>query len=234
MDSKVLRPCFIWLFLSIASAGCERHQMTVTFDTFGGHEFSSAERRAIQNIADATAQEARRVLPALPTELVLRVDASKKVIPETGENGSAAPPNVVYWIVDPTVHGGVEAIVRAELRLSLAHEFHHLVRASSVTATTLMDEVVNEGMATAFEREFGGATGPWGAYPDNVSAWVDELLALPPTASRQDWLYQHPDGRRWIGYKAGTYLVDRAMRASGKSAAELVSTSTDEIARQGK
>lgn len=234
MNIKLLPGRFIWLFLAVASAGCGRHQTTVTFDTFGGYVFSSAERRAIQNIADATAREVRRVLPALPNELVLRVDASKKVIPETGENGSAAPPNVVYWTVDPSIRGGVEAIVRDELRLSLAHEFHHLVRASSVTATTLMDEVVNEGMATAFEREFGGATGPWGTYPDNVSAWVDELLALPPAASRKDWLYLHPDGRRWIGYKAGTYLVDRAMRASGRSAAELVAMPSDEIVRRGK
>ena len=229
MRALVLVERLAWLVLVIALAACERHQTTVTFDSHGGYTFSSGERREIQRIADAAANDVRHVLPALPTELVLRVDAGQQVIPETGENGSAVPPNVVYWTVDPTSRGGVAAIVRTELRRSLVHEFHHLVRARSITSSTLMDEVVSEGMATAFERAFGGAPRPWGAYPDNVSTWVDELLALPPAAPRNDWLYRHPDGRRWIGYKAGTYLVARAMRESGKSAAELVSTSTDEI-----
>ena len=41
----------------------------------------------------------------------------------------------------------------------------------------------------------------------------------------------HPDGTRWIGYRAGTYLVDRAMRASGKSAADLVAMPTEDLLR---
>jgi hypothetical protein len=42
-------------------------------------------------------------------------------------------------------------------------------------------------------------------------------------------MFQHPDGRRWIAYKVGTYLVDRAIAASGKSSAELVLTPTREV-----
>lgn len=42
-------------------------------------------------------------------------------------------------------------------------------------------------------------------------------------------MFRHPDGRRWIAYKVGTYLVDRAVRASGKTPAELVVTSTREL-----
>lgn len=217
-----------WCVLAAASVGCGTHDTTVTFDTYG-YEFSRTERQDIQEIVDATAREVRRVLPALPEQLVLRVNAGPKVIPETGETGSTFSTNVVYWTVDPNQLGGVEAIVHRQLRLTLFHEFHHLVRSMSVKTTTLMDEVISEGMATVFERDFGGASVPWGAYPDNVSDWVDELRALPPTASRTDWMRRHPDGRRWIGYKAGTYLVDRAMRSSGKSSAELASTPTDEV-----
>ena len=44
-------------------------------------------------------------------------------------------------------------------------------------------------------------------------------------------LRQHPNGTRWIGYRAGTYLVDRAMRASGKSAADLVAMPTEDLLR---
>jgi hypothetical protein len=67
-------------------------------------------------------------------------------------------------------------------------------------------------------------------YPENVADWVNELMALPPGAGTSYWVRaRHPDGRRWIGMRAGTYLVDRAMKATGKSAADLVSTSTEEV-----
>ena len=99
---------------------------------------------------------------------------------------------------------------------------------------SLTDRVITEGLATAFERDAAGATYPWSEYPDNVSEWVDELLDLPPTARGMDWMLRHPDGRRWIGMRAGTYLVDRAMRASGRSAADLVTASTEDILRMAR
>ena len=97
-----------------------------------------------------------------------------------------------------------------------------------------MDRVIGEGMANVFERDFGGASHPWMDYPDNVADWVKELMAQPPTqptAERQGWMTRHPDGRRWIGHRAGTYLVDLAIRSSGQSAAGLVSTSTADVIR---
>ena len=58
--------------------------------------------------------------------------------------------------------------------------------------------------------------------PEDVLAWVGELLKLPESERWDQWMYQHPDGRRWIGYRAGTYIADRAISESGRSAAELV------------
>jgi hypothetical protein len=40
---------------------------------------------------------------------------------------------------------------------------------------------------------------------------------------------RHPDGRRWIGYKVGTSLADRARQASGLSLAELATVPTEQI-----
>lgn len=45
----------------------------------------------------------------------------------------------------------------------------------------------------------------------------------------QSMLLDPGDGRRWVGYKVGTYLVDRAMKVSGKSSAELFSVSTEDV-----
>lgn len=79
------------------------------------------------------------------------------------------------------------------------------------------------------ERDFAGVHPPWGNYPADADQWVEQLRALPDTVERKPWLFGHPDGRRWIAHKAGTYLVDRAVRASGKSPSELVTRPTEEI-----
>ena len=84
-------------------------------------------------------------------------------------------------------------------------------------------------MATAFERDFAGTSPLWGDYPVEVSSWVEELANQPPAANRTDWMFRHPDGRRWIGLRAGTYLVDQAMKRMNRSSAELVATPADEI-----
>lgn len=152
------------------------------------------------------------------------------MIAETGEAASIVPPATVIWVVSPAHNGGVPAVVRGWLRASLLHECHHLVRAQTIRSETLMDEVISEGLATAFERDVAAVVSPWGSYPLGVAKWVDELTALPPDADRNHWLRgQHADGRRWIGMRAGAYLADRAIAASGRSAADLVSMPTREV-----
>jgi hypothetical protein len=42
---------------------------------------------------------------------------------------------------------------------------------------TLMNGVVSEGLATAFERDATGAEPLRGQYPEDVDTWVKELLA---------------------------------------------------------
>src|SRR5665213_2406159 len=219
---------FVATAVLVPSAWCDRHETTVKFHLVDGYHFSNAERDAIQTFADATAVEVRHYLPTLPHDLVLNVQAGKQVIAETGETGYAAQPNIIYWTVDPNRNGGVTAITQAQLRASLFEFLHHLVRDRVVNSTSLMDHIVTDGMAIAFERDFAGASPPWGAYPDNVMDWVNELMALPPATELDHF---QSDRRRWSGFKTGTYLVDRAMRASGQSSAQLVSRSTDDIVR---
>jgi hypothetical protein len=74
-----LRHC-AGLLLAAMCAGCGAHETTVEFYFAEGYRFSQAERRAIEQIAESTAIEARRALPSLPRGLVVRVYAGKDVI----------------------------------------------------------------------------------------------------------------------------------------------------------
>lgn len=189
--------------------------------------------RAIQRIATETVQEVRELLPGLSGDLVLAVAPSRRVIPETGELGAAVSPGRIRWRADPGRPGGIAGVAERELRVTLFHELHHQARGwvmrGGPRRTTFMDGPVCEGLASAFERDAAGRRAPWAEYPSDVEAWVHELMALPRTARYAKWMFRHPDGRRWIGYRAGTHIADRAIEASGLSAAQLVNVTTAEI-----
>jgi uncharacterized protein YjaZ len=218
------------VFIVVAAINaCAPREPAVRFFRSDSYTFSAAERRGIQEVASATLREVRPLLRGLPRQVHLTVRPGTDVIAETGETGAAMPPDAIMWTVDPRRQGGVAAITKTWLRASLIHELHHLARAASQPLETLMDRVVDEGLATAFERDVSGLTPPWGAYPANVADWVTELSHLPPDSPNREWLYDHPDGRKWIGMKAGTYLVDEAMKRSGQSITDLAPLTTQEI-----
>lgn len=204
-------------------------------DTNDSRHFSKEARRAIEEVCAGAEPEIRAHLGELPRNIELACQTGTFVIPETGEMGTAVAPNRVGWTVNANLPGGVPAIARAQLRFTLFHELHHLVRGwvmyGGAPRTSFMDGVVSEGLATVFERDIGGRKTPWGDYPEDVERWVVELLELPVYAPYNHWMFDHPDGRRWIGYRAGTYIADQAILASGLSAVELVLVPTDEVLR---
>jgi uncharacterized protein YjaZ len=215
----------------LALTACGQRAAAVEFRH--GYAFTRAERRAIEAVADRAVRDVRHHLPALPSDVTITVQAGTKVLPETGETGEVGLPTSVYWTVDPKHPGGVIAVVNAQLRATLFHELYHLVREAHIAPVSLTDQAINEGLATAFERDFGGAPAPWGAYPSDVKVWTKEFLALPRDAPRDQWMYKHADGRRWIGYKVGTYLADQAARVSGFSLAQLATVPTASVVQWG-
>ncbi|MGB3789516.1 MAG: DUF2268 domain-containing putative Zn-dependent protease [Phormidesmis sp.] len=209
--------------------------IVATFLNTEEHVFTQAERDCIRAVSEAAEHEVRECLPQLATKIELVVEVGTTVIPETGETGRTfGLKRQVTWTVDPFRAEGVMAIASAHLRPRLIHELNHVVRTQGKSKAELwqrqlLDYVVSEGLATAFAREVGGRLPPWGQYPVNVQSWVEELLALPLDTPHQEWMFKHPDGRRWIGYKAGTYLVDQAIAASGLPFSVLTETPTSEI-----
>jgi hypothetical protein len=203
----------------------------VEFFVTEGHAFSWWDRHALRAIAKEAVADVRPLLPALPRELTVRIQSADadQTIADTGETVTGSQPDTVIWLVDTRRPTGAMAVARAQLRAAVFHELHHLVRDAVIERSSMLDRAVTEGLATAFERDYADVSPAWGWYPAEAAAWVDELRHLPSTAPRSDWMSQHPDGRRWIAPRAGTYLADRAQRASHKSSAELVTAPTDEI-----
>ncbi len=206
--------------------------LSVRFET---DRLDEATRNLIREIAITTDAEVRNHLPELAEDIVLQVWHSDEVIPETGELGISMAPGEIAWVVDAEDPRGPASIARAQLRPTMFHELHHQVRGwtqqGGLIGEGLLDAVVSEGLATAFERDAAGSSPPWGDYPAEVADWVTEVLALPDDADFMQWMILHDDGRRWIGYRTGTYIVDRAMSASGRTAAQLAATPTADILR---
>jgi uncharacterized protein YjaZ len=138
----------------------------------------------------------------------------------------------IRWEVDTRGGAPLVNIVKANLRGVLFHEWHHLARGWGVeteTRSRLIDAVVAEGLASAFARDATGYEPAYAVYPDDVSEWARDLMNHGSMDDYGHWMYQHADGRRWIGYRVGTWIVDRAIDASGRSAAELTSATADQI-----
>lgn len=192
--------------------------------------FGQEERAKIASVADAAEQEVRRLLPGLRGRLNLVVTTGTGVIPETGEVGFAASPDVVNWKVDASY--GVADVAEKHLRHMLFHELHHCVRLIKIPSyytEDWYDGSVFEGLATVFEREAGWSP-PFGEYPETeIEAWAEELFAQPVDHRFREWKFEHSDGRRWISYRVGTWVVDRAVERSGRSAADLVWETTQNI-----
>lgn len=223
-----MKPLAIIVGLAVFAGSCSRSDPTVVFYQGAGFAPSAQDRAAIRTIAERTVAELRPLLPLPPGELIIRV-MPDRLENESGNSGNSAQPNVVYYRLDPTRPEGVRHIAEAHMRAVLFHEFHHLVRGKSEPYLTLMDKVIAEGLATAFERDFAHAQVPYGEYPPNVAAWLRELQAVRPSDNDSPWMSRHPDGRRWIGYKVGTYLADRAMAITGKSSAALARLPTEQV-----
>ncbi|MEV4178520.1 DUF2268 domain-containing putative Zn-dependent protease [Nonomuraea sp. NPDC049709] len=134
------------------------------------------------------------------------------------------------------------------------HEFHHNVRYTNVewnpVTVTVGEHVVAEGLAEAFVRELSGAEamGPWSSMVtgeaferahERIMADFDlqgmqntPAYVLGDSAVRN--FGQEPRGiPDMAGYAVGLSLVDRALAATGLSAAEATLLPAAELLRRG-
>jgi hypothetical protein len=201
-------------------------------------DLDAADLDVVAEVADQTELEVRCLLPALPVDLSLTVViGGRLVVSETGDGGASLAAGEIVWAVDATRPNAIAQIAAQRLRWTLYHELHHQARGwfmrrratgrqtrSGERVPRLVHAAVCEGLASVFARDAAGDHALWAAYPPDAEGWIAELSSLPDSADYAQWMVDHRDGRRWIGYRAGTLIADRAIATSGRSAAELALT----------
>jgi len=190
------------------------------------------KNRIVAVIADVEAR-ARALLPGLPEQVRVTVTKVNRDLSSVGgASGRADAPGEVLVELSATLDGGSSA-QSLGLHHTLFHEFHHLARGWTIIENRfgpgIATAAVNEGLADVFAEQQTGRVLPANEYPENVREWVLEILLLPPDADYGTWMFEHPDGRRAIGYRTGRYIVHQAMENSGKTILELSEHSPLEI-----
>lgn len=144
------------------------------------------------------------------------------LIESTGDNAYTHNSEFIELAFDPTLgKTGLHKILNG-VKFGVYHEMSHAARFNiPIYHVTFLDHCIFEGLATVFSRDQAGEKAPWADYPDEVTDWIQEIIDLNDEFVWASYKFNHPDGRKWISYKIGTYIVDEAMKNSGKSIVEL-------------
>lgn len=213
----------------VAQAVNQSPQIEVTFPDITNQLSESEKDQIIASINEAS-NEVSEILSGLPEKIKVEVQLIDRDITFVdGVVGWAAehkPHGKVMAQISTVYPGGVVAAVKKGMRSFIFHEFHHLTRGWSVYQNEFGPGInlaaINEGLAVVFVEEHTGVVHEVNAFPDDVHDWVLEILELPMDANYSEWVTgSHPDGRTSIGYRAGNYIIRKAMENSGKTVLEL-------------
>ncbi|MGP3918167.1 DUF2268 domain-containing protein [Nonomuraea sp. 10N515B] len=204
-------------------------------------------RRELERASDAL-REAKQA-DSLQVMFVLGNPDDEHLMNITGGYyGMGGSPGWLYLLAWPS-----EEVI-GRIAHCAVHEFHHNVRFTNVewnpVTVTVGEHVVAEGLAEAFVRELSGpeAMGPWSSMVTGeafdrayelIMADFDlegmrhtSAYVLGDTAVRN--FGQEPRGiPDMAGYAVGLRLVDRALAATGLTAAEATLLPAAELMRRG-
>ena len=199
--------------------------------------FNQTEKDFILQTINQSEIEVRKLLPNLPDSIkvvVEKVDWDLEIVGgTTGRTETNVPPLVMVQISNNYKEGIIDSTYTS-LKTTIFHEFHHLSRGWAIQDNKfsygIPNAMVNEGLAVVFTEFYTGTKSEVYSYPDEVDYWVKEILELPLDASYAEWaMGEHPDGRTFIAYRAGNYLIRKAMMKSGKNIFELSELMPKEI-----
>ncbi|WP_100640638.1 DUF2268 domain-containing putative Zn-dependent protease [Alteromonas facilis] len=233
-----------WCFLAAMLMGVADHSLAGDANDSGasiryvGAKPVTAEQEILQKVIETTVIEVRQLLPDMPekiTFVVELVDMDLDIIGGiTGRADAHKPEGEIALYISTSFPGGLTSSSKVALPHVLFHELHHLTTGWTMRenqhAPTILNAAVNEGLAEVFSEVQTGHTFDVNQPPSNAANWLAEIKQLPMGANYNHWVSGiHPDGREYIGYKTGVYLVREAMQNSGLNIIELSKLPTDKI-----
>jgi tetratricopeptide (TPR) repeat protein len=204
-------------------------------------KFTLEDKQLIDSIIIQSEKEIRALLPKLTENIRLVVTIIDRNIDEVGGVTGRAEthmPGEILVEISNVFPGGIKEAAKTALASTLFHEIHHIYRGWAIRDNKfgpgISNAMVNEGLAVAFSEIYTGDLTDGNSYTDDADNWVKEILLLPLDASYAQWVMgEHPDGRTYIGYRAGNYLIHKTMEKSKMNILELSELSPNEILKIG-
>jgi hypothetical protein len=188
------------------------HRFTVTF-TAKAMEEASAHGVNLPRVTGRALARISALLPGPPTTITVTYDSSA-VIPQTGSNGYTNPGTgrITIWL-GQTKQASFRRIAQLWLARALSHEVDHSVRilAGPGFGGTLLQEVVSEGISSAFDMAaFPGTPNPWDraiSPSQECALWQQAQPLLEQTGLYDDWMFGVPGIPHWTGFTIGYDMV---------------------------
>lgn len=187
----------------------------------------------IQKATDEVLPLIHQRLPLSNVDIIV-ADNPSKTISSIGVGGSADTPNLLFVWIDPD-HPGLDTKLSREIKSTLAHELHHVIRSRSYQwPVPLLDYFVTEGLSDHFDIEIN-KTNP---QPWSVALTKEEISTLLKKAEpdffsmeydTSRWFFGSEDLPKWTGYSIGFKIAGDYLEKTGKKASELVSLDAREF-----
>jgi uncharacterized protein YjaZ len=194
------------------------------------YQFDSETRELIQRIVDVAIDDFRTVFtPSRFLHVVIKTD---RALPEKLDVGGIADGNNLITLRVNPWRGNFHQILNRKLRPRMFHELNHLVRHGLENSNGPLKSLVAEGLATACERDLCGSEPAWGEYdPEAIRGWAVDFIEAAglPGFNRGHWFFLHPDGRHWIAYRVGTYIIDTVRQKHDLTLSDLMKIPSVEI-----
>ena len=199
---------------------------------------NETEKEKIEEYLSLCVAKVSKVLTDLPDKVKIEIyliDRNIDIVGGVvGRTDAHKTEGKIIMEISTVYPGGPVAAAKKTTEAFIFHEFHHLSRGWSIQENEYEPGIaiaaVNEGLAVVFAEEYTGVTHDVNSSPEEVDDWVHEILALPSDADYSTWVSgYHPDGRSFIGYRTGNYLIRSAMEKSDKDILELSELNPEEI-----
>jgi hypothetical protein len=155
------------------------------------------------------------LLPGPPTAIVVQVGNPSHLVPQAGVNGFTSPATgQIILQLGRTAQSSLARTLHLWFPRDLAHEVDHSVRILGGTGfgTTLLQETISEGIATAFDQAaFPGPPDPFAQAitpTQECTLWEKVKPQLGATNLYSLWMFGGPGVPRWTAFTIGYHIVN--------------------------